>query len=397
MEETSIHEALVPGGAVPREKLPNMPPLSTSSATTSIATARGCGSVVLEGELLKLGGKKKDKWQQVEVHLATDTGLSWSFGSRVRDTAAGSQKSLTPKQIVRAAYYSEFGVDYAFEITSTAKGGKVYKFAAASDVDRDLWIEAIEHVVGSAVATEPQPHPQAAPSMQMVQVTAPAGVAASQLIQVEVSGASVVSVAGHAILEPQLAAPGSKGTTEDAIRVDNKQVQEIASPVAQSTVRYRAIAKGVIREEADKTSKKVGELEPGTEIIALSVETLDNTVRVQFDRGWVSLTAAGGKELLEEITEDDNDESAFKSLLKGIGILCLIAVAVSPPASCGIEGICLGPLAKLVAILLLVCGGGLATMSVVGTAFVRCIDWCCGNAPANARRHDGSKECIGEQ
>ena len=96
MEETRIHGALMPEGVVP-ETLPNEPPLSTSkhNATTSIATAGGCGSVVREGELLKLGGKKKDKWQQVEVRVATDSGLSWSFGSRMRDTATGSQKSLT--------------------------------------------------------------------------------------------------------------------------------------------------------------------------------------------------------------------------------------------------------------------------------------------------------------
>ena len=47
----------------------------------------------------------------------------------------GSQKNLAPGQIVRAAYYSEIGVEFAFEVTSTAKGGKVYKFAATSDVE----------------------------------------------------------------------------------------------------------------------------------------------------------------------------------------------------------------------------------------------------------------------
>ena len=117
------------------------------SAAASIAeTARGCGSVLREGELLKLGGKQKDKWQQVDVRVATGIGLCWSTGSRLRDTAMGSQKNLAPAQIVRAAYYSEIGVEFAFEVTSTAKGGKVYKFVAASDVDRDHWIEAIEHV-----------------------------------------------------------------------------------------------------------------------------------------------------------------------------------------------------------------------------------------------------------
>lgn len=124
-------------------------PVPTSQVSATASALDGCGSVLREGELLKLGGKKKDKWQQVSVRVATGTGLSWSTGSRMRDTAMGSQKNLAPGQIVRAAYYSEIGVEFAFEVTSTAKGGKVYKFAATSDVDRDQWIGALEQVARS--------------------------------------------------------------------------------------------------------------------------------------------------------------------------------------------------------------------------------------------------------
>ena len=72
----------------------------------------------------------------------------------------GSQKNLAPGQIVLAAYYSEIVVEFAFEVTSTAKGGKVYKFAATSDVEvrretqrdrdsRDQLIRALEQVARS--------------------------------------------------------------------------------------------------------------------------------------------------------------------------------------------------------------------------------------------------------
>ena len=37
----------------------------------------------------------------------------------------------------------------------------------------------------------------------------------------------------------------------------------------------------------------------------LAKENIDGTVRVQFDRGWVSVAAASGKELLEVVEDED--------------------------------------------------------------------------------------------
>lgn len=109
--------------------------------------------VARHGKLTKLGGKRNDKWQEIDVHLSSTTGLSWTSGSALRDQVAGSQKVLTPQQLLSAAYYhAEIGIEFAFEVVSTAKGGKVYKFAASSDEDRDGWISAIERVARQDVS-----------------------------------------------------------------------------------------------------------------------------------------------------------------------------------------------------------------------------------------------------
>ena len=77
---------------------------------------------------------------------------------------------------------------------------------------------------------------------------------------------------------------------------DGVGVAEAATPLQQ---RYKALAPGVIRAAADKSSDKVGKLEIGEVIAALRTEDVGGTIRVEFDRGWVSVTAGSGKALLE--------------------------------------------------------------------------------------------------
>ena len=99
------------------------------------------------GALRKLGGKQHDQWQPVEVELSASGGLSWTSGSASRDRLAGSQKTLTPEQMLSVAYYSDIGVEHAFEVVSSAKGGKVYKFSADSESDCDGWMAAISGMI----------------------------------------------------------------------------------------------------------------------------------------------------------------------------------------------------------------------------------------------------------
>ena len=110
-----------------------------ASAATSETSKRGA--------LRKLGGKQHDQWQPVEVELSASGGLSWTSGSASRDRLAGSQKTLTPEQMLSVAYYSDIGVEHAFEVVSSAKGGKVYKFSAESESGCDGWMAAISGVI----------------------------------------------------------------------------------------------------------------------------------------------------------------------------------------------------------------------------------------------------------
>ena len=110
-----------------------------ASATTSHTSKRGA--------LRKLGGKQHDQWQPVEVELSASSGLSWTSGSASRDRLAGSQKTLTPEQMLSVAHYSDIGVEHAFEVVSSAKGGKVYKFSAESESGCDEWMAAISGVI----------------------------------------------------------------------------------------------------------------------------------------------------------------------------------------------------------------------------------------------------------
>ena len=112
---------------------------TTATTVTADASRRGA--------LRKLGGKQHDQWQPVEVELSASGGLSWTSGSASRDRLAGSQKTLTPEQMLSVAHYSDIGVEHAFEVVSSAKGGKVYKFSAESESGCDEWMAAISGVI----------------------------------------------------------------------------------------------------------------------------------------------------------------------------------------------------------------------------------------------------------
>ena len=72
-------------------------------------------------------------------------------------------------------------------------------------------------------------------------------------------------------------------------------------PEAGCKPRFKALSKGVIRAGVDKKSEKVGDLPEGTVIEVLSTEEVGDTTRVQFDRGWVSMTGGSGQALLEPL------------------------------------------------------------------------------------------------
>ena len=103
---------------------------------------------------------------------------------------------------------------------------------------------------------------------------------------------------------------------------------EDGGPLPVSLSRYKVLSATVIREGSGKSSKKVGELEEGAEILALAAEIIDDgSTRVQFDRGWVSVTAAAGLPLLELIQPLDFSNGPLK-----FGVLATCTVRDGPDA-----------------------------------------------------------------
>ena len=97
--------------------------------------------VIKTGLLKKLGGKAKDKWQDREVYLSARQ-ITWDNGG------------LQATEISSVAVWSGLGMPegYGFEITSRIKGGKVYKFVAATEQERGSWMDAIGGLIGDSGA-----------------------------------------------------------------------------------------------------------------------------------------------------------------------------------------------------------------------------------------------------
>jgi hypothetical protein len=126
------------------------PPLPPRSLARSLALAVSpCLSrVIKKGVLKKLGGKSKDKWQDRDVSLSARE-LSW-------DKTVTSSGGLQASEIGSVAVWSALDMPegYGFEIASRIKGGKVYKFIAQTEQERDSWVDAIGGLIGDGSAAE---------------------------------------------------------------------------------------------------------------------------------------------------------------------------------------------------------------------------------------------------
>ena len=106
--------------------------------------------MIKQGELTKLGGKQKDKWENRHFELSA-TGLSWKSGA----AAAGKTTRLAAQDIEAVSIWGDIGVHHAFEIITKVKSGKVYKLSAQSDGERDSWMSAIGSVINDFAAVDP--------------------------------------------------------------------------------------------------------------------------------------------------------------------------------------------------------------------------------------------------
>ena len=117
---------------------------------------------------------------------------------------------------------------------------------------------------------------------------------------------------GAQILRDASAAQAARGRDHlaalqtGAHAVDTVRVKAVTDALKQPAKgeRYRALAPGYVRAGAGMNTDRVGQLTVGEEIIVIESEIVDEAVRVQFERGWVSLHAKSGKTVLERVAED---------------------------------------------------------------------------------------------
>ena len=114
---------------------------------------------------------------------------------------------------------------------------------------------------------------------------------------------------GAQILRDAGAAQAARGQTHLAAMqtvahaVGTAKLKAVTDALAQPVKgeRYRALAPGYVRAGAEMNTDKVGQLTVGEEIIVIDSEIVDEAIRLQFDRGWVSLHAKSGKPVLQRV------------------------------------------------------------------------------------------------
>ena len=65
-------------------------------------------------------------------------------------TSKQIRKSVKLADMGTVAEWSDIGIGHAFEIITRVKDGKVYKFSATDDADRDAWIDQLRTVIPPA-------------------------------------------------------------------------------------------------------------------------------------------------------------------------------------------------------------------------------------------------------
>ena len=65
-------------------------------------------------------------------------------------TSKQTRKSVKLADMGAVTEWSDIGIGHAFEIITRVKDGKVYKFSAADDADRDAWIDQLQNLISPA-------------------------------------------------------------------------------------------------------------------------------------------------------------------------------------------------------------------------------------------------------
>ena len=109
-------------------------------------------STLKEETILKLGGKKKDKWEARKIEL-TSVGIQWKKEGAITKLGGKDVSEVGVAEIlnVRISDFDENVAStmypVAFEIATSVKNGKTYKFRTMSQEMADDWVTAIAKLV----------------------------------------------------------------------------------------------------------------------------------------------------------------------------------------------------------------------------------------------------------
>jgi hypothetical protein len=94
--------------------------------------------------------------------------------------------------------------------------------------------------------------------------------------------------------------------------------EPLIQPLADGAgVRYKVVNRAFVRVGFELTSQRRGTVEPGEYVVAMTTRTnADQTVRVQFERGWVSMTGPDGSPVLAVVEAAGDGEGNVSAAVR---------------------------------------------------------------------------------
>jgi Ca2+-binding EF-hand superfamily protein len=119
-------------------------------AVQALADGSFSDALARKGTLMKLGGLNKDMWEERNFTVSMSGGLSWSSRS-FNDISVSPAQVLSVNELSRrAGELSPNGLPACeFEVKTTAKDNKTYRFSCSTEEERSEWVEAIEQLLGA--------------------------------------------------------------------------------------------------------------------------------------------------------------------------------------------------------------------------------------------------------
>jgi hypothetical protein len=114
------------------------------AAMADVFTAQSGSTTGMRGDLYKLGGKRKSKWQR-RYFVLDDVGINW-YRVAAKPELKGNLYSSTITEVSPAPDPTEEG-KFAFTIITKTKKNKEYILAADDDAERVRWVAKIREMI----------------------------------------------------------------------------------------------------------------------------------------------------------------------------------------------------------------------------------------------------------